>query len=108
MLAERWIEDKAIGTGVERSGTEVPIAARRSGCQLFVKDLNRTFVAERSHYFVVAPFKVFFQFFIQFINAAECFPIIKIPLVVAVTSFHLAVVPRCSRRYQFVLDMQLL
>ena len=108
MFAECWIEDKAIGTGVERSGTEVPIAARRSCCQLFVEDLNRTFVAERSHYFVVAPFKVFFQFFIQFINAAECFPIIKIPLVIPVASFHFTVMPRRSRRYQFVLDMQLL
>ena len=100
MFAECWIEDKAIGTGVERSGTEVPIAARRSDCQLFVENLNRAFIAKRSHHFVVAPFKVFFQFFIQFFNAAECFPIIKISLVVSVTAFHFPVMPRRSRRYQ--------
>ncbi len=29
MFEECWIEEQAIGTGVERSGTEVPIAARR-------------------------------------------------------------------------------
>ena len=108
MFAGSWIEEQAIGTGVERSGTKVPIAARRSGGQLLVENLNRTFVAERSHHLIVAPFKVFFQLFIQFINAAECFPIIEIPLVISVTSLHLAVVPRCPRRYQFVLDVQLL
>ena len=43
------------------------------------------------------------NFYVQFVNTSECYPVIEISLVVSIASFLLAVVPRCSRRYQFVL-----
>ena len=44
------------------------------------------------------------ELFIQFFYAAKMLPIVKIPLVVAVTALHLAIVPRRSRRNQNMFD----
>ena len=60
--------------------------------------------AERAHGLVVAPFKMCLELFIQFFYAAKMLPIVKIPLVVAVTALHLAIVPRRSRRNQNMFD----
>ena len=40
----------------------------------------------------------------QLFYAAKMLPIVKIPLVVAVTALHLAIVPRRSRRNQNMFD----
>ena len=66
--------------------------------------MDRTLPAERAHGLVVAPFKMCLELFIQFFYAAKMLPIVKIPLVVAVTALHLAIVPRRSRRNQNMFD----
>ena len=52
---------------------------------------------------VVAPNQMFFGFLIELINTSKGFPVIKIPLVISVTSLYLSVVPRRPRWYQNML-----
>ena len=79
-------------------------AVETKAAQLLPEKLDRTLPAERAHGFVVAPFKMCLELFIQFFYAAKMLPIVKIPLVVAVTALHLAIVPRRSRRNQNMFD----
>ena len=68
--------------------------------QLFFQKLQRTFPAKRSHRLAVAPGKVYFQFFIQFLHIRELLPIVKVPLVIPVPALYFAVVPRCTGQDQ--------
>ena len=55
--------------------------------QLFLEKLQWTLATQGSHRLAVAPSKVYLQFFIQFLHIRKLLPIVKIPLVVAVTAF---------------------
>lgn len=46
---------------------------------------------------------MFFEFLIELINTSKGFPVIKIPLVISVTSLYLSVMPRRPRWYQNML-----
>ena len=65
------------------------------GCgQLFTKQLQWAFVAEGSHRLTIAPSQILSEFLVQIFQTIKLLPIIEIPLVISVTAFHLAVVPR--------------
>ncbi len=87
-------------------GVETAKMRRGSQGQFFLDKLDRAFAVERSHGFVIAPKQVIFEFFVQFFNTSELLPIIEITLVVPMTSLNLAIVPRCSRGDENVLDPQ--
>ena len=71
--------------------------------EFFLKYLYWTFSSEGYHCLVVAPNQMFFGFLIELINTSKGFPVIKIPLVISVTSLYLSVMPRRPRWYQNML-----
>ena len=46
---------------------------------------------------------MFPQFIVKFLKTSEMLPIIKVPLIISVTAFNIAIVPRCSRRNKLML-----
>ena len=73
-------------------------------CELLLQKLRRALVPKCPHRFVVAPDQMLRQLPIQILHAAKAFPSVEIPLVVSMASFNFSIMPRRSRRNQFVCD----
>ena len=70
--------------------------------KLFLQQLNRTFPAE-CHCLMISPSQVLRNIVVEFFKTAEMLPVIKISLVISVTSLYFSILPWCHRRYQLML-----